>query len=96
MDIKIVFLNIDLNESVFVYQPRLHNAKKRRLKKYCALVEGPKEATWLKTLSIESGFLNDEPTEIWCNNISALKIVENSVFHARTKHIETHYHFVKK
>lgn len=52
--------------------------------KYCALVEGPKESTWLKRLSIELGFLSDEPTQIWCNNISALKIVENSIFHAKT------------
>jgi len=41
-------------------------------------------------------FLSDEPTQIWCNDNNALKIVENLVFHAKTKHIETHYHFVKE
>jgi hypothetical protein len=52
------------------------------------LAKGAKETTWLKTLSIELGFSNDEPTQIWCDNISALKIAKDSIFDARTKHIE--------
>jgi hypothetical protein len=51
------------------------------------LAKGAKETTWLKTLSIELGFSNDEPTQIWCNNISVLKIAKELVFHAITKHI---------
>ena len=31
-----------------------------------------------------------------CNNQSAIKLAKNSIFHARTKHIEVYHHFVKK
>ena len=31
-----------------------------------------------------------------CDNESAIKLAGNPVFHARSKHIETHYHFVRE
>ena len=32
-------------------------------------------------------------TTIYCNNLS-IQLAWNPIFHARTKHIEVHYHFV--
>uniref|UniRef100_A0A2N9FCV6 Integrase catalytic domain-containing protein n=1 Tax=Fagus sylvatica TaxID=28930 RepID=A0A2N9FCV6_FAGSY len=32
----------------------------------------------------------------WCDNISSLAIASNPVFHARTKHIEVDFHFVRE
>ena len=34
------------------------------------------------------------PLVIYCDNISAILLAKNPIFHARTKHIEVHYHFV--
>ncbi len=33
---------------------------------------------------------------IYCDNISSILLVNNLVFHARTKHIEVHYHFIRE
>jgi hypothetical protein len=38
----------------------------------------------------------DAPVVIYCDNISSIVFVNNSVYHARTKHIEVHYHFIKE
>ena len=34
--------------------------------------------------------------QLYCNNQSAIRLADNPVFHARTKHVEIHYHFVKE
>jgi hypothetical protein len=33
---------------------------------------------------------------IYCDNISSILFVNNLVYHARTKHIEVHYHFIRE
>ena len=33
---------------------------------------------------------------LWCDNISAICLAKNAMFHARTKHIDVRYHFIKK
>ena len=33
---------------------------------------------------------------LWCDNVSALALASNPLFHARTKHIEVDYHFVRE
>jgi hypothetical protein len=36
-----------------------------------------------------------EPTLIHCDNQSCIKLLENPVFHDKSKHIEIRYHFIK-
>jgi hypothetical protein len=36
------------------------------------------------------------PTVIYSDNLSSIQLAKNLVFHARTKHIEVHYHFVRE
>ncbi len=38
----------------------------------------------------------DAHVVIYCDNISNILFANNLVYHARTKHIEVHYHFIIK
>ncbi len=38
----------------------------------------------------------DVPIVIYYDNISSILLANNPVYHARTKHIEVHYHFIRK
>lgn len=50
---------------------------------------------WIQTLLNELGIQPPREAKIWCDNIGAKHLSANLVFHARTKHIEVDYHFVK-
>ena len=34
------------------------------------------------------------PTMIYCENLCSIQLAKNPIFHAQTKHIEVHYHFL--
>jgi len=36
----------------------------------------------------------DVPIVIYCGNINNILFVNNPIYHAKTKHIEVHYHFI--
>ena len=36
------------------------------------------------------------PMTIYYDNLSSIQLAKNPFFHARTKHIEVHYHFVRE
>jgi len=38
----------------------------------------------------------DTHVVIYCDNISSILLANNPVYHAKTKHIEVHYHFIKE
>ena len=38
----------------------------------------------------------DQKVVIYCDNLSSIQLARNPVFHARTKHIEVHYHYVRE
>ncbi len=38
----------------------------------------------------------DVLTVIYCDNISSILLTNNLVYHAWTKHIEVHYHFIRE
>jgi hypothetical protein len=63
---------------------------------YRVLTEGAKEATWLRLLLNNLGMFPDSTVMIMCDNMSCMKIARNPVFHARTKHVEVHYHYIRE
>ena len=52
------------------------------------------ECIWIKRLLQDIWFAVNYPIPISCDNESINKLASNPVFHASTKHIEVHYHFV--
>jgi len=62
---------------------------------YKALVDGTGEVLWLCYLLTDLCFSPSYVTTIWCNNLGATYLSTNLIFHARTKHFEVDYHFVR-
>jgi len=54
------------------------------------------EVIWLQKLLSDLGQLVDAPIVIYCDNISSILLANNPIYHARTKHIEVYYHFIRK
>jgi histone deacetylase 1/2 len=64
--------------------------------KYKALANGTAEATWIQSVLKELGVAQPKPPILWCDNLGATYLSANPVFHARTKHIEVDFHFVRE
>ena len=54
------------------------------------------EVVWLQKLLADLDVQVEGPVVIYCDNMSSIQLARNPVFHARTKHIEVHYHFVRE
>lgn len=65
---------------------------------YMALTEATKEAVYIRKILNESGIYDnsEDPTTIYCDNQGAGKLTRNPVYHARTKHIDVKYHYVRQ
>jgi hypothetical protein len=63
---------------------------------YRALASASAELCWLRALIKDLGIYLYDPPILWCDNVSALAIASNPVFHARTKHIEVDFHFIRR
>ncbi|CAI7838076.1 unnamed protein product [Closterium sp. NIES-53] len=63
---------------------------------YMALHHGAKEVVWLRHLLEEIGVCQKEPTVIFCDNESAVKLAKNACLHGLTKHIRPKWHWVRR
>jgi hypothetical protein len=54
------------------------------------------EVAWLRKLLRDLGLHVDKQVVIYCDNLSSIQLAKNPVFHAQTKHIEVHYHFIRE
>ena len=54
------------------------------------------EVTWIRMLLADLSISSPSVSVLWCDNLSALSLATNPVFHACIKHIEVDYHFVRQ
>jgi hypothetical protein len=63
---------------------------------YKAIANGIAEITWLQSVLKELGVFQSHAQTLWCDNLGATFLTANSMFHARTKHKEIDFHFVRE
>jgi hypothetical protein len=63
---------------------------------YKSLDDPVAELTWLETLLRELHVPMPSVPTLWCDNLGATYLSANPVFHARTKHVEVDFHFVRE
>ncbi|KAG7584438.1 Ribonuclease H-like superfamily [Arabidopsis suecica] len=62
---------------------------------YRAMYVGTKELIWIAKIMKDLGVKEPISALLYCDNMAALHIAKNSVFHERTKHIENDCHIVR-
>jgi histone deacetylase 1/2 len=63
---------------------------------YKSLANATAEIMWVQKLLDELGIQHPRAARLWCDNLGATYLSANPVFHARTKHIEIDFHFVRE
>jgi hypothetical protein len=63
---------------------------------YKALANATAELMWIQKMLSELKVPHQPVARLWCDNIGARYLSANPVFHARTKHIEIDFHFVRE
>jgi histone deacetylase 1/2 len=63
---------------------------------YKAMANATAEIMWVQSLLKELGVRDSPMARLWFDNLGATYLSANPVFHARTKHIEIDYHFVRE
>jgi histone deacetylase 1/2 len=63
---------------------------------YKSLANATAEILWVQKLLNELKISHPPRARLWCDNLGATYLSANPVFHARTKHIEIDFHFVRE
>jgi Reverse transcriptase (RNA-dependent DNA polymerase)/gag-polypeptide of LTR copia-type/GAG-pre-integrase domain len=63
---------------------------------YRSLAVTTSELIWVQSLLQELQLPVTQSPTLWCDNLGATFLASNPVYHARTKHIELDYHFVRE
>ena len=60
-----------------------------------SITEVAKEAIWVQELLRELS-IGQKRITIFCDSQSVIQLAKNQVYHARTKHIDVQYHFIRE
>ena len=63
--------------------------------KYRGIAQASFKLLWVQYLLSELHFSIWSPTIVWCDNIGAIYLSTNYIFHGRTKHVEIDVHSVR-
>ena len=63
---------------------------------YRAMTVTTTDLYWIRMLLKDLQVPLPSPPVLWCDNAGVLALASNLVFHARTKHIEVDYHFIRE
>ncbi|KAK9073768.1 hypothetical protein SSX86_006362 [Deinandra increscens subsp. villosa] len=63
---------------------------------FIAATAAAQQALWLQRLVAELTGWKEEKITLLVDNISAIALMKNPVFHGRSKHIDTRYHFIRE
>jgi hypothetical protein len=63
---------------------------------YVSASEATTQAIWLRFVLDDFREMQTEATPLFCNNMSAILMAKNPVFHQRTRHINRRYHFIRE
>ncbi|GJT42763.1 nucleotide-binding alpha-beta plait domain-containing protein [Tanacetum coccineum] len=88
--------NQAMKDGTWSLVPRASNTNVVDEAKYKALADTVTELTWLQALFNELGIRSSSTLILWCDNLGATYLSANPIFHARTKHVEIDYHFVRE
>ena len=63
---------------------------------YVAATSTACQVVWMRRVLLDLQHNHEEPTPILCDNKSTIALSKNHVFHKRSKHIDTRYHFIRE
>src|ERR1700678_751083 len=67
--------------------------------KYVALTHSSKDIIWIRKLLFEFSSIisiSSDVSSLFCDNQGAIRLSSDSTFHARTKHIDVYFHFIRQ
>ncbi|KAK1606629.1 hypothetical protein QYE76_030302 [Lolium multiflorum] len=105
MDVKTAFLNGDIEEELYMVQPKVSWASSKQCtvakssteSEYIAASEASSEAVWMKRFIVELGVVPSalDPLIIYCDNMGAIANAQEPRSHKR-KHIKLRYHLIRE
>jgi hypothetical protein len=62
---------------------------------YKAMADATTEIMWVQSILQELCVPCPRGARLWCDNMRAMYLASNPIFHGRIKHVEVNYHFVR-
>ncbi|KAG7578201.1 Integrase catalytic core [Arabidopsis thaliana x Arabidopsis arenosa] len=75
-------------------QPTVSNSSTEA--EYRALTYAAREVTWISSLLRDLGIPQYLPTQVYCDNLSAVYLSANPALHSRSKHFDTDWHYIRE